>query len=282
MPISGASLAFTTVNQTQTSGSDGGWTLTGTGTAATRQAVTVTAAGYLTYETGVRWDQAGRRDIRLDLIPDRAPFSLAFYREFVRNGLETPTSLRSTARWTTTPNFSINTFNPRTGQPLEPAEVSLVVQAIRAAVPQVTGGMYGAGTVETAVGEVAARPDYINVRFIYDPTGAFCGQALVGANPGWIEINYDRCASYCGSLKVTPETIAHEVGHAMGFWHASGDGVLSPTRVRSCSNVSFSSQEQLHARIAYLRPRGNTDLDRDPTSFSNVVAGESPLVICRR
>src|SRR5262245_6302856 len=73
-PIPGASVAFS--NQTLTSGGDGGWTLTGTGSAAARQGVTVSAAGYMTYETGVRWEQAGRRDIQLRLIPDRAPFSL--------------------------------------------------------------------------------------------------------------------------------------------------------------------------------------------------------------
>jgi hypothetical protein len=47
--ISGATLTFATVNQTQTTGADGGWTLTGTATAAARQSVTVAASGYQTY-----------------------------------------------------------------------------------------------------------------------------------------------------------------------------------------------------------------------------------------
>jgi hypothetical protein len=57
---------------------------------------------------------------------------------------------------------------------------------------------------------------------------------------------------------------------------------MSPFRVRSCSNVNFSSQEQLHARLAYFRAPGNVDLDRDPTTYSNVMAESGPLVICRR
>jgi hypothetical protein len=44
----------------------------------------------------------------------------------------------------------------------------------------------------------------------------------------------------------------------------------------------FSSEEQLHARLAYLRAPGNVDLDRDPSSFSSVAAESDPLVICRR
>ena len=69
----------------------------------------------------------------------------------------------------------------------------------------------------------------------------------------------------------------------MGFWHTDGDHVMSPTRARRCSNVTFTSDERVHARIAYLRPPGSVDIDQDPSGVAYVDAGgPAPLVVCRR
>ena len=53
--------------------------------------ITVAAVGYLTREVVVSWP-----DPTIDVIPDVAPFSLSFYRQFVRNGHEQPTRCAET------------------------------------------------------------------------------------------------------------------------------------------------------------------------------------------
>jgi hypothetical protein len=275
-PVPGASLTF--ASGSSTASASGAWQLQGTGSSV-NQAVTLSAAGYVTRETTVRWDAAGRADVRLDLIAERAPFALSFYREFVRNTFEEPETMRSLRRWVRTPNFYIDTRNPKTGGTLLPSEVADIERAIREAVPQITAGQFSAGAVESAPAAFTPRADYIEVVLIYEPDAAFCADAFVAANPGRIRINYERCPSSCGPY--APETIVHEVGHAMGFWHHSGNGILNPNRPRICSNLQFSDLEREHARIAYSRPAGNMDPDRDPSTFLAVETDRPVRVVCR-
>jgi len=281
-PISGASVAFAQLS-TVSSNASGAWTMTGTGPVDPSQPLKVSAPGYVTHDTRVRWQSDGRTNLDIQLFRDAAPYSLAFYRDLVRNAFEAPDHLEPLRRWTAQPNFYINTFNPKTNQPIDAAELALVVNAIQQAVPQLTGGSFTAGTIESGNGARAPRVGYVTVSFSYEPKAGYCGHSQVGTNPGVIVINYDRCASVCGSLKVSPEVVAHEVGHAMGFWHTKADGIMNATLFHGCATASFSPDERLHARLAYLRPPGNLDVDVDPDSFLAVVAPDSaPVIYCRR
>ncbi len=268
--------------QPVTTGSDGSWRVDVQSPATDRIAATITADGFQKRESGIAWSANGRQDVALDLLPDRPPFSLAFYRELVRNGLERPSPLEPVRRWTTSPNIYLYTMNPRTNQPLAPGEVEALLQNVRDAVAQVTDGLLSVGTVESGAADRPERAGTINIKIVYEPDADYCGTSYVGADPGTITYNYGRCSRACGGLPLGPELIAHEVGHAMGFWHVSS-GVMQAADFYNCPTVNFTAEERLHGSIAYRRPSGNLDVDKDPQTFTALTApGEAPLVRCRR
>lgn len=111
---------------------------------------------------------------------------------------------------------------------------------------------------------------WINVEIKRDPAqDSICGFAYVGANPGSITLYDDVCS--CGSRKIPGSVVMHEMGHALGFFHV-GDrhSVMYPFAPGHCPPGELSAAETYHARIAYSRPRGNTDPDDDPSGAATL------------
>ena len=233
------------------------------------------------HDAWITWAHGPRTGVNLDLIRNAAPFSIDFYRQFVRgtydhagDGAPFPNF-----RWMTAPSFYIKTTD-QNGRAVEPEVMTRVLDAIRSAVPAFTGGRYAPAAIETGTDTRAPATNWINIDIRRDPAEKqICGFAFVGANPGSITLNDDVCS--CGSNKIPGAVTMHEVGHALGFFHV-GDraSLMYPFVAGDCPAGALSAAESYHAGIAYSRPRGNTDPDHDPSSGAALTAASrsGPLV----
>ena len=72
---------------------------------------------------------------------------------------------------------------------------------------------------------------------------------------------------YHASHVVRTVLTAHELGHAFGYWHTSQ---RPSVMAKDLSYAGlFSPADELHMRIAYTRPVGNSDIDQDPAPTAN-------------
>ena len=269
--VSGARIAPTWDLAAVTAGADGAYSLSSsTNPPTTPYRLSISSSDIVSRDLWVRWQSGARTGVTLDVIRDRAPFSMEFYRQFVRGTYDVPGAPYAVLRWMEAPRFYLKTVD-QNGRAIEPEVLAVVREAIPRAVSEYSAGRLSA-TLETGTETRPEMLGWINVEIRRNPNERqVCGFANIGANPGSITLNNDVCS--CGSNKIPGALVLHEVGHAMGYFHVPDrNSVMYPFLPGNCPAGTLSAAEKYHAGIAYSRPRGNLDPDNDPSSGQFITA----------
>jgi hypothetical protein len=193
-----------------------------------------------------------------------AAFDQQYFRAIARNGFEEPASLQPVRRWTRGPMIYIRTVDD-TGAAILPEVLQQVVTLSTNLVPLYTGGRFSVAAIEQGTETRRNQAGWITVEWTRNAT-QFCGAAHVGQEGGSVTLTYDQPGCSCGSQKIRPRTVKHELGHAMGMWH-SGQAVdlMSGFGASECDR-NMTARELQYLEYIYRRAVGNTDPDNDPSS----------------
>jgi hypothetical protein len=239
----------------------------------------------------------GGQSVVLDAIERLGSFHLGFYRELARGNHPNERDMYPTHRWTgsTPPTFyiDINASSTLDGS-IDYTQRSAVRAVLSQIIPVFTGGVYSSVTVQERWfpdNLCSTRPadcsfnDIPDNSFVVSFDDSLINMSAYGltitqpdfTSPWTSDINkaviilVDDQSFYAGIT--FDEVVAHETGHGMGFRHTS----LLPSVMVAIGEYGglYSANDQLHMKIMYSRPAGNTDIDNDPQPGAKM-AGEMP------
>lgn len=208
-------------------------------------------------------------------------FDQKYYEQLVRNGFE-GTGREPIRRWTQNPKIYLKTVDDR-GRTVGAGTLAAIETIFSESAQIATSGRLRVASFERGTGDRLGQSGWITVRFTSASNLSYCGRAQIAVDGGWIEFNLGglqngyTCRVCPSDSETDLDTIRHEFGHALGFYHTNDRIGIMNTEWNSC-RTPFSAKEILHGSVAYARPLYNTAPDADPSDSAYTasrVKGES-------
>jgi hypothetical protein len=245
-----------------TTNASGEFTLTSS--AASDRTIIVSGTGLVTRESRVAVDT---RNVTIDVIQDKPPFDLFFFRTLTRNRFETEGGLEPLRPLRAAPRIHIRTVD-EAGRSIDSRTLNLVENALRDSGAAWSGGRFPIQVIERGSNSRLGHADWINVIWPAETDRTICGRATLGTRTGYIELQYRNEDCQCGARNLlAPMIVRHELGHVYGYWHTGStiDVMYGGEWPERLCNHEPSDREIAHAKYMYAREPGNLDPDKDPS-----------------
>lgn len=183
--------------------------------------------------------------ITVSACPDAVPgLEIGFYRQIGCNAYDLP--LQSVRRWNVAPKLYIRTVD-EAGAAIDAVTLDIVQNAMVASAPTLTAGRVqlaverGTDTRENVSG-------WVTVKWPTAGLTGLCGRSDVGRDGGTIELNAVSATCGCNASKIRPSAAAHELGHALGYFHTgNADDLMSGLPNRTCDQQPSARELQAAA-----------------------------------
>ena len=171
---------------------------------------------------------------------------LGFYRQIGCNAFDNP--LQPVRRWAFAPKLYIRTID-EAGAAIDPVTLDTVAGAMGATAAAWAGGKFGLAAIERGTETREGRSGWITVK--WTTTTERCGLAQVAVDGGWIQFSPQRAQCACNGSRIYARAAAHELGHALGYYHTDSQTDVMSGQTPATCDASPSARELSAAVYQY-------------------------------